>query len=85
MSSFKDIDAQFDNAKIGKIPKWGIRLGISLVISIVLIVLLKPKFVMEVKYDPKTGQCQLKTKVSKVILASAIATPLVYFLLQKYY
>ena len=62
MSTFKDIDAQFDDAKIGKIPKWGVRLGISLVISIVLIVLLKPKFVTTVVYDPKTNQCQLKTK-----------------------
>ena len=85
MSSLKDIDAQFDNAKIGKIPKWGIRLGISLIISIVLTVLLKPKFVTEVNYDPKTGQCQLKIKVPKVILGSLIATPIIYFLLQKYY
>lgn len=96
-SEFNKLEAEFgdDNdlldAPIGsggkkpKVKRWMIRAAISLVSAVVLMVILKPKMCLQVKYNIQKNSCETSTKWSKLILLSVITAVVIYFGLQKYY
>jgi len=83
-------DSSFDKTKSsggknGKIKRWMIRAAISLVAAVVLMVILKPKMCLEVKYNIQKNSCETTTKWSKVLMLSVVFAVMIYFGIQKYY
>ena len=85
MSKLIDIDAEFLKEKVSSYPIWAVRYVISLTITLVLMVLLRPRFVTTVEYDPKKNGCEMTTQWSKLMLASLLIAGGGYFVVKQYY
>lgn len=85
LSSTTSIDKAFtDDSRIGRFPAWSVRLVVALVLSVVSILLLKPRFAADIEYDPKTNKCELKTRWKNVMYGSLVATAPFYFIIRRY-
>lgn len=85
MSKSFDIDAEFIKEKVSSYPIWAVRYAISLAITLVLMIVLRPRFVTTVDYDPKKNGCQMSTQWSKLVLFSLLIAGGGYFAVAKYY
>jgi hypothetical protein len=82
-----NIDAQFQrqSSSVSKIPKWLLRIIIGFIISLILIVGFRPRFVTDTKYDSRNNVCKSTTRYGKAVLYSLILTAPMYFVLKKYF
>jgi hypothetical protein len=83
--SLNNIDMMFESTSVGKKPMTSLvfQIGIVWVISLLLLIVLKPKIVLKCEYNTSQNQCVLKLKHSKLFICSLFLTPILYFMTNK--
>ena len=84
-----DIDAQIsslENKSIGifspvntKSNALFMKIGISLLVSLILIYSLRPFFLLRLYQDPKDKQCKSKIKVKPFLISTIVLSCIVYY------
>ena len=68
-----------------RIPRWVVRALVAVLITFVILLLLKPKFVLTTKYDAKANQCTTQVKYSRMFMGTLAGALGMYFIVKKYY
>jgi len=91
MASLGEIDKMFaadgsstTSGILGKIPMWVRRIVIAYVLSILLLIGLKPKFTLKIEADG-SGNVKVSMMKMKVVQYAAVGAALLYFIVQKFY
>ena len=82
-----NIDAQFQrqSSSVSKMPKWLLRVIVGFVLSLIVMIGFRPRFVTDTKYDSRNNSCKSTTRYGKAVLYSLISTLPMYFVLKKYF
>jgi hypothetical protein len=82
--AFQQTDSN-STASNGEKPRWMIRLFISILLAVVLLLVVKPQGILDIKYDAKTNACKITTNTTQFLYYSLPTTIVCYFLVMKYY
>ena len=83
--AFQQSPNETSTAGDGEKPRWMIRLLISVLLSAVLLLVVKPQGILDVNYDAKSNACKITVNTTQFIYYMLPTTVVCYLLVMKYY